>query len=62
MTGNQTCRGVEIDPALLQDADVDMLQDLVLTAAPDEPRAEAVVDSFPAAAALALDLLAAVPA
>ena len=31
-------------------------------AAPDEPRAEAVVDSFPAAAALALDLLSAVPA
>ena len=32
MTGNQNCRGVEIDPALLQDADVEMLQDLVLTA------------------------------
>jgi DNA-binding YbaB/EbfC family protein len=32
MTGNQSCRGVEIDPALLQDADVEMLQDLVLTA------------------------------
>jgi hypothetical protein len=32
MTGNQHCRGVEIDPALLQDADVEMLQDLVLTA------------------------------
>jgi nucleoid-associated protein EbfC len=32
MTGNQYCRGVEIDPALLQDADVEMLQDLVLTA------------------------------
>jgi len=32
VTGNQHCRGVEIDPALLQDADVEMLQDLVLTA------------------------------
>jgi DNA-binding YbaB/EbfC family protein len=32
MTGDQRCRGVEIDPALLQDADVEMLQDLILTA------------------------------
>ena len=32
VTGNQHCRGVEIDPALLQDTDVEMLQDLVLTA------------------------------
>jgi hypothetical protein len=32
MTGNQQCRGVEIDPALLQEGDVEMLQDLILTA------------------------------
>jgi len=32
VTGDQRCTAVEIDPALLQDADVDMLQDLILTA------------------------------
>jgi hypothetical protein len=32
MTGNQKCRSVEIDPALLKEADAEMLQDLVLTA------------------------------
>jgi len=32
MTGDQRCRGVEIDPELLKDADVEMLQDLVLSA------------------------------
>lgn len=32
MTGDQQCRSVVIDPALLQDADAEMLQDLVLTA------------------------------
>lgn len=32
MTGNQVCRAVEIDPEVLKDADVEMLQDLVLTA------------------------------
>ena len=32
VTGDQHCRAVEIEPALLQDADVDMLQDLILTA------------------------------
>jgi DNA-binding YbaB/EbfC family protein len=32
MTGDQRCRSVEIDPALLVDADVEMLQDLILTA------------------------------
>jgi len=32
MSGDQVCKGVEIDPALLQDADVEMLQDLILTA------------------------------
>lgn len=32
MTGDQHCRSIEIDPALLEDADVEMLQDLMLTA------------------------------
>jgi nucleoid-associated protein EbfC len=32
MTGDQKCRGIEIAPALLKDADAEMLQDLVLTA------------------------------
>ena len=32
MTGDQRCRSVEIDPALLEDADVEMLQDLIMTA------------------------------
>ena len=32
MSGDQVCKGVEIDPALLQDADAEMLQDLILTA------------------------------
>jgi len=32
VTGDQRCAGVEIDPALLQDAEVDLLQDLRLTA------------------------------
>jgi hypothetical protein len=32
MTGDQKCLAVEIDPELLKDADVEMLQDLVLTA------------------------------
>ena len=32
MTGDQHCREVKIDPDLLKDGDVDMLQDLVLTA------------------------------
>jgi hypothetical protein len=32
MTGDQKCLSVEIDPELLKDADVEMLQDLVLTA------------------------------
>jgi len=31
MTGAQVCKAVVIDPALLEDADVEMLQDLVLT-------------------------------
>jgi len=32
MTGDQKCQAVNIDPVLLQDADAEMLQDLVLTA------------------------------
>ncbi len=32
MTGDQHCRAVVIDPEILKDADVEMLQDLVLTA------------------------------
>jgi DNA-binding YbaB/EbfC family protein len=32
MTGDQKCQSVTIDPELLKDADVEMLQDLVLTA------------------------------
>jgi DNA-binding protein YbaB len=32
MTGDQHCKGVVIDPALLKDADAEMLQDLVLSA------------------------------
>ena len=32
MTGDQKCREVVIDPALLEDTDAEMLQDLVLSA------------------------------
>lgn len=32
MTGNQYCREVIVDPELLKDSDVEMLQDLILTA------------------------------
>jgi nucleoid-associated protein EbfC len=32
MTGDQVCKSVEIAPELLEDADVDMLQDLILSA------------------------------
>ena len=32
LTGDQRCTAVEIDPAVLQDADVEMLQDLLMTA------------------------------
>jgi len=32
MTGDQHCRSVEIDPELIKEADVEMLQDLVLAA------------------------------
>jgi DNA-binding YbaB/EbfC family protein len=32
MTGDQKCKGIEIDPELLKDADAEMLQDMVLSA------------------------------
>jgi DNA-binding YbaB/EbfC family protein len=32
VTGDQRCQAVEIDPALLQEGDVEMVQDLILTA------------------------------
>jgi DNA-binding YbaB/EbfC family protein len=32
VTGDQKLEAVEIDPAILKDADVEMLQDLILTA------------------------------
>ena len=32
MTGDQNCRAVEIDPVILEDADAEMLGDLVLAA------------------------------
>lgn len=32
MTGDQQCKEVFIDPTLLEDADADMLQDLILSA------------------------------
>jgi len=32
VTGDQRCTAVQIDPALLEDADVEMLQDLMVTA------------------------------
>ncbi len=32
MTGDQHCRGVEIDPDMLKEADAEMLQDLILSA------------------------------
>lgn len=32
LTGDQRCTAVEIDPALLEDADIEMLQDLILAA------------------------------
>ncbi len=32
VTGDQHCKGVQIDPELLKDADAEMLQDLLLSA------------------------------
>lgn len=32
MTGDQKCQSISVDPAVLEDKDVEMLQDLLLTA------------------------------
>lgn len=32
VTGDQRCHAVEIDPAVLEDADAEMLQDMIMTA------------------------------
>lgn len=32
VTGDQRCQDIKIDPALLQDGDVEMLQDMIITA------------------------------
>lgn len=32
VTGDQRCHSVEIDPAILEDVDAEMLQDMILTA------------------------------
>ena len=32
LTGDQRCQSIEIDPAVLQDGDVEMMQDLILAA------------------------------
>jgi DNA-binding YbaB/EbfC family protein len=32
MSGDQKCKGIEIDPEFLKDSDADMLNDMVLTA------------------------------
>ncbi len=56
MTGDQHCKGVEIDPELLKDADAEMLQDLVLSGinqALDESRKMAEQKMGPMAGGLA---------
>ena len=32
MTGDQKCKGIEIDPEMLKDSDAEMLQDMILSA------------------------------
>jgi DNA-binding protein YbaB len=32
MTGDQLCKGIEIDPSLLEEDDIEIVQDLILTA------------------------------
>jgi nucleoid-associated protein EbfC len=57
MTGDQRCRDVEIDPAILEDADVEMLQDLILSAvnaALDQSREMAAERLGPLAGGLSL--------
>ncbi len=56
MTGDQHCKGVEIDPELLKDVDAEMLQDLMLTGinqALDESRKLAEQKMGPMAGGLA---------
>lgn len=56
MTGDQHCKGVEIDPDLLKDMDAEMLQDLMLTGinqALDESRKMAEQKMGPMAGGLA---------
>ena len=56
MTGDQHCKGVEIDPELLKDADAELLQDLMLTGinqALDESRKLAEQKMGPMAGGLA---------
>lgn len=56
MSGDQHCKGVEIDPELLKDADAEMLQDLVLSGinqALDESRKMAEQKMGPMAGGLA---------
>ena len=38
MTGDQVCKSVEIAPELLEDADVEMLQDLIVAAVNEAAR------------------------
>jgi nucleoid-associated protein EbfC len=57
MTGDQRCWDVEIDPAILEDADVEMLQDLILSAvnaALDQSREMAAERLGPLAGGLSL--------
>jgi DNA-binding YbaB/EbfC family protein len=59
MTGDQRCQGVEISPELLEDADVEMLQDLVLSAfnsALDASRELAAERLGPLAGGLPIDI------
>jgi len=57
VTGDQHCKSVEIDPSLLEDSDVEMLQDLLLTAINaglDQSREMAAARLFPLAGGLPL--------
>jgi hypothetical protein len=57
ITGDQHCTAVEIDPELVKDGDVEMLQDLILTAmnnALDETRRKAAERLGPLTGGLSL--------
>lgn len=59
VTGDQRCQAVEIDPEVLEEADVEMLQDLILTAvnsALDKSRELAAERLAPYAGGLPIDL------